>query len=413
MVRHRLPLAVADQALSSGSNILFIVVAAHLASPSDFGKFSVIYGLYILCLGVARSVASEPMLLKPYSRRSSSHGAVLSTSLILGSLVGISIALAGQLAGAGVPSLIIGFGMPLLIVQDTYRMFAYGDGRIGVALALDAAWLTIQYSTTLAMFMFGVLTLETASLAWVVAAALSIIPALFYWRPSVEFTSARQWIRDNRRVISSLTIDFFSAQGVVQFAILIAAIVVDNTNAGALRLSQLVFGGIGIVVLGLRSYYTPAFANQPWSASRSTVRNLSIAFGFSTGLLGGIAYLVPVQVMIAVLGPTWAIVGTLVLVVGLERALSSSTQPHVWALRAQGQAGAVARSRVAVSILSIACAIPFGLHLGIAGISLALLTGSAIMLVRTVRLGRKLTDVLDRRQVEDAEAETSGKGTVT
>src|SRR4051812_37421666 len=55
--------ASADQAVASGSNFLFAVIAARAMGPSEYGQFALVLALWLLGLGLQRSVLVEPMTL--------------------------------------------------------------------------------------------------------------------------------------------------------------------------------------------------------------------------------------------------------------------------------------------------------------------------------------------------------------
>src|SRR5215211_810350 len=53
-----------DQAFSSLTNVGLGILIARSVAPQEFGAFSLMFATYTLCLGFARSVTSEPLVVR-------------------------------------------------------------------------------------------------------------------------------------------------------------------------------------------------------------------------------------------------------------------------------------------------------------------------------------------------------------
>lgn len=65
-IRRRVGVAVIDQTLSAGSNVMIAVVAARLLGASEFGVFGVTYLIYVISTGIIRAMVGEPALVRSH-----------------------------------------------------------------------------------------------------------------------------------------------------------------------------------------------------------------------------------------------------------------------------------------------------------------------------------------------------------
>ncbi len=146
----RLGWGVADQALSSLTNFALAVLVARTVSTSSLGAFGLAFATYTITLGATRALCSEPLTVR-YSatgEREWRDGASAATgvALVLGVVAGLlCIAAAFLFGGTLRPSLIVlGIGMPGLIVQDTWRNAFFCHLRGAYAFVNDLAWAVAQ-----------------------------------------------------------------------------------------------------------------------------------------------------------------------------------------------------------------------------------------------------------------------------
>ena len=82
--------SIADQILSSVTNLLVVVLLARSSTTAKFGRFSIILSVFVIVLGISRALTTEPMAAK-YGRLDERKGhdptrAVIQTSCLVGSL---------------------------------------------------------------------------------------------------------------------------------------------------------------------------------------------------------------------------------------------------------------------------------------------------------------------------------------
>src|SRR5688572_27914583 len=96
-VRRSMALSVADQAVVSGTNFLFAVVAARRLGPEMFGIFALIFTGWLLAQGIGRALVSQPFMISPYD----DAGPVMPANWFVYGIWNTCLSAAVCLAGAG------------------------------------------------------------------------------------------------------------------------------------------------------------------------------------------------------------------------------------------------------------------------------------------------------------------------
>ena len=122
-----------DQALSSGTQLLLIVLVARGTDAATFGALSVALIAHGFLMGVVRAAIGEVVLLRcraepPSVRREACLGLFL--TLVAGVTFGIGLSVAGVVIGGEVGRflLLVALAAPLVYAQDLLRYVAYGAG---------------------------------------------------------------------------------------------------------------------------------------------------------------------------------------------------------------------------------------------------------------------------------------------
>jgi O-antigen/teichoic acid export membrane protein len=142
----RASLVTIDQVISGGSNLMLVVIAAHMLSAADFGRFSLVFFAWAFTQGaVVRSLVASTVVVHPEDADERPR-AVLGAAVLLSLASGLLCAIAGAAswwAGSdvGLPLVLVGLLMPLLGVQDAGRYMAVAESKPGRAIVLDSIWL--------------------------------------------------------------------------------------------------------------------------------------------------------------------------------------------------------------------------------------------------------------------------------
>src|SRR5262245_15550550 len=111
---------LADQALSSATNVALTVVIAREVGAADLGAFGVAYAAYLILVGLSRAVCSEPLLVRHgQGGARESTGIALSCGVVAGVLLyGVALVLGGRAGSALVP---LALFLPALLLKDAWR----------------------------------------------------------------------------------------------------------------------------------------------------------------------------------------------------------------------------------------------------------------------------------------------------
>ena len=89
---------LADQALSSATNVALTIVVAREVGTADLGAFGVAYAAYLILVGLSRAVSSEPLLVRhAQGGARESTGIALACGVVTGALLyGAAVVLGGR-----------------------------------------------------------------------------------------------------------------------------------------------------------------------------------------------------------------------------------------------------------------------------------------------------------------------------
>ncbi|MDQ1289489.1 MAG: hypothetical protein QG622_3055 [Actinomycetota bacterium] len=262
-VVHRLSWGVADQAVSSLSNFALGLFVVRAFGASGLGAFTLAFVTYTVLLNASRGLATDPLLVRfsaatagPLRRASAASAA---TALAVGVPAGAVCVAAGLLLPSGVGPVFValGFGLPGLLLQDSWRFGFFAGGRPGAALVNDLVWtllmvaglatlhLTGSGSVTRCLAVFG----ATASLAAVVGAVQSGTPP----RPS----AVPGWLREHHALSVRYLVENVSISGASQLRSFVLGAVVDLAALGYVRSAEMLMGPFVVILMGVCQVAVP------------------------------------------------------------------------------------------------------------------------------------------------------------
>lgn len=197
-----LGLAVADQALSSMTNVVAVLVVARQVDAASFGSFSLAYVVLTLFLGVSRAFFGLPLSLSARAGRASSRllfekalAALLVAALPISVVVFVvGSTLSGSWHGSHSTAIVaVAVATPLVLLQDVARYYALAVGRAGVALLADLVW----FVGVVALLLAPLPPLALFTL-WIVAVLASIVVFAASFHPKPDWGAAVQTLRPER-----------------------------------------------------------------------------------------------------------------------------------------------------------------------------------------------------------------------
>ena len=304
MAPRSLPLI--DQALSSLSNVLAVVLVARSLSPEEFGRFSVSYGVAVFALGVSRNFFGTRISLSPDNdaARASSRAASGALTLLAPVLV-VAVLGASAVLAAGAPASIlvpVAVATPAMLVQDVLRFGSIAGGRPAVAVASDGVWAGIL-ATPLLMGL--VLDPVVAVWLWAAAAYAALTVALLGLRWWPQLRAGVLELRTRHAVGESVTVGAIAIMGAGLAVQTIALNVVGPAAAGFLRGASTLMGPVNVLFNFIPIAVTPVLVRDDRSRLLKACVKVSAALALVVLVWASILLLLPDTWGTALLGESW------------------------------------------------------------------------------------------------------------
>jgi O-antigen/teichoic acid export membrane protein len=317
-VRHllrRLGWGVADQGVSSLSNVLVSLVCAHALGAHGFGAFSVAFVTYAVVLNASRGLSTDPFLVR-YSGCDAATwrravGSATGTAVLVGTAAGalcvlISVLLPGHL---GTAFLALGVGLPGLMLQDSWRFAFFAIGRGQYALLLDVIWTVLAIGGLLGVVAagregVGVCLVLFGATATVSAACGVVLSGV---RPRGDQVLA--WLREHRHLGSRYLAENLAVGLSRQLRIVAVGAAAGLAAAGSLRAAEILMGPFLVVLMGIAQVAVPE-ASQVLASAPHRLHRFCLLLGGVQALVAaawGAAMLVvlPLGVGHLLLGNVW------------------------------------------------------------------------------------------------------------
>lgn len=310
--RRTLGWGLVDQGLLSATNVAGSVFAARLLSPEDFGAFSVGFAAYLILLGLARSIANDPLIIRfsaapPQQQRAAIRDAA-GSALAFGVLCSLVLLTSGRLIDGSVGSVLIALSLfvPCLTIQDLFRFALVMQNLQRSAAAGESLWL-LSVVAAFALLEIGEPSPGAALAAW---AAGSCGAALYAaWRLRLLPTlRVRDWWQAHRDLSLRYSAESILSAGVPYLLMFAVAIVGGLEQTAAFRGGQVVMGPLHVVFSGLVIQLVPMMVRARSSGTDDFLRlahkttTLTIAFVL---LWTSSIALLPDSAGRALLGDTW------------------------------------------------------------------------------------------------------------
>ncbi|MFE7462512.1 hypothetical protein ACFU6R_00210 [Streptomyces sp. NPDC057499] len=242
--------SVADQGVAALTNILVLVSAARLSTVADFARFSAVYLVFTILLGVCGAHIGQPLVLRrggDEDVRGACRSAVVFTLLAataLGApLAGICLLLPGATPAA---LLALGLVLPVVLGQDTMR-YAFST--------LHLPHLALAGDTLRLLSVLGALAVQPhgASAARLVAVwGLATLPALLLSAALLHREAAGTPLRPGgllRRgyLGRRFVVEFGVGNATAQLSVLGLGTVGNPLVVGALRGATTLFGPLNVL----------------------------------------------------------------------------------------------------------------------------------------------------------------------
>ena len=304
---------VADQVVTSASNLLLSVLSARALSVDGFGAFATAFTVYSFLIAGGRALVSRPLAVRytsagPERFRTAARAATGAT-VLLGIVSGVVIAAVGLALGGilGVSLLWIGVLMPGLLLQDMWRMVFITEGRPRAAFANDSLWGLTQLAAIYTFIALDRQSAATLLIGWGGSALLVAVVGAVQFRGRPLLRASIGWLRDQRDLLRYYLASFLTVMGANQITVLLIAGLGSPADVGALRAAQVVLGPLSLLGYALLAFAVPEISRRQLKGRRALKAAAALsAVLVLADLVWGLALLaLPDAAGVALLGDTW------------------------------------------------------------------------------------------------------------
>ncbi|MFF8914807.1 hypothetical protein ACF08M_16170 [Streptomyces sp. NPDC015032] len=388
--------SVADQGVAALTNILVLVAAARLSTVADFARFSAVYLVFTVLLGVCGAYTGQPLVLRRGEGDEIRGACRSSVAFTLLAAAGLGVPLAAvclPLPGATARALMmLGLVLPVVLGQDTMR-YAFSTLHLPhLALAGDVLRLACVLGA-LAVQPHGVPAARLVA-AWGLSALPALLLSAVLLHRRVAGTPLRLMVLLRRGHLGRrFVVEFGVGNAAGQLSVLGLGMVGNPLVVGALRGATTLFGPLNVLFTSATGFGPPLLGRL--ASERRRVRATALlaailavaAAAWATALA-----LLPDGIGRHLLGDTWPTAAALLPATGSQYAAMAVGTCGLLALRMLDP-----RTTLSIQVVFSLAAVAFliGGHVlgGVPGAAWGLCLGSvckaAATWTRVVRLRRR------------------------
>lgn len=305
---------LADQIMSSGTNLVLTLLIARELTSDGFGAFAVAFTIYSFFIGASRSLIAQPLVVRYTSvgdeafRQASRAAAGAAT--VLGSVAGLITAVSGLVIGGALGASLgtIGVLLPGLLLQDMWRAVFVAEGRPAAAFVNDSIWGIIQFAAVGVFLLTGEDNAPAMIIGWGGAALVAAVVGGYQFQGHPRPRASYTWLKAQKDLLGYYAAGFFSVMGANQITMLLIAGIGDPADVGALRAAQTVLGPLNLVGYSLSAFALPEISRRQLGGrvAIKVAAGLSGIMILADLLWGGVLIFLPDRIGVALLGDSWS-----------------------------------------------------------------------------------------------------------
>lgn len=253
----RLGWGVADQAVSSLTNVAVSLYVVHSIGAAQFGAFSLAYVTYGFALNASRGLSTDPLMVRfsAVSGRVWRRGVRSSTGMAIavGLVTGIGALAAAALFRGIIGAAFLGLGLTLpgLMLQDSWRFSFFAAGRGGQAFLNDCIWGATLLPALVLLRVAHHADVFWFTFAWgataCIGAAAGVLQSGLLPRPA----RAGEWLARHRDLATRYLMEGILSSAVMQVRGYGTAVLLGLAAVGYVQASVTLVGPITILSLGM------------------------------------------------------------------------------------------------------------------------------------------------------------------
>ena len=386
----RLTWPLADQAVSSFTNYLLLVLLIRGSSLQTAGAYAFIYNAYFLIQAVARGLSTEPLTVKcsPTERRWHRHASGASAMAIATGIVSalllLGIGAGAHHVGLGQASLALGIVLPFLIAQDAVRLLYFARGRFAAAFLNDCIFAVAQIGVYAAVAATGTLTPTVLFSGWGAGGAVAAVIGFVHQRILPRPSRIAAWWRHSRDISVGFVADYTANRGSEQLALVGILATAGGPGLGAVTAARTLFAPLTTVQSAVSAAVLPAAARLHRDGEiRHLIvltRRTTVAMAAMMLLAGVALWSLPDNIGHWLFATNWAAARSLVVPMTAFSVVNAIGFALWTVAKAQGRSSAVFVCRLAAGVLLVVGATVGGL-VSWTGAVLGMTAGATILVI--------------------------------
>jgi len=262
----RLSWGVADQAVSSLTNLAVSIYLVRTLGAVQFGAFSLAYVTYGFALNASRGLATDPLLVRFSAtdlatwRRAvaSCTGTAVAVGLATGAC---ALAAAAVLAGTtSAAFLALGLTLPGLMLQDSWRYSFFALGRGSWAFINDTIWALVMLPALVLLRVTGHADVFWFVLAWGAAAGVAAAAGSLQARVLPKLNETWAWLSRHRDLGPRYFAEGTTASAAPQLRTYGIGFILGLAAVGYVQAAGTLMGPVTVLFLGMSLVAIPEAA---------------------------------------------------------------------------------------------------------------------------------------------------------
>lgn len=334
---------VADQAVSSITNLALGIFVARSLAPDDFGAYGLAWVTYGVVLTFSRGLATDPLTVRFSGSAEDEWRAAtrrsVSTACAIGVVLGVLCLTVGLAIGGilGSAFAALGLTLPGLLLQDAWRIAFFALGKGQRAFRNDLVWALGLIPAMLVASHWPVTF--SLMLAWGLAATAAAVFGCVQTRMVPRPAGILTWLREHRDLGPRYVAENVSDSGAGQLQMYGLGAVAGLAPVGAVRGGQILLAPVASLRMGIGLIAVPEAA-RVLKRSPARLPLFCLALGAAqaaVAVLWGVALLVvPDKYGELVLASIWLPASALIVPVMFEHTFGSIFDGAFVGLRALG-----------------------------------------------------------------------------
>lgn len=306
---------VADQGISSLSNLLLGVLVARALSADDFGAYAVAFTTFGFIVSANRGPSTDPLLVRHSGPCTTEWRRAVAACTGCALAIGIAAGILCVIVGAVLPGelragfIALGIGLPGILLQDSWRFAFFSSGQAHRAFGSDLLSGLLQTGGLLTLVAVHGLTVFSAILVFGLTTTVAAVASAAVGGIAPNLMLVRSWLVQTRSLGTRYLVENLSLGTFRQLRMATIGLIAGLTAVGAIRGAEILTGPLMMLNAGVSQVAVPE-ARQVLDRSPRRLARFCLALAVPqlavTAIWGAIAFtLVPHGLGHLLLGDSW------------------------------------------------------------------------------------------------------------